>query len=58
MESEHRKKVDETSGNSGFTAERLGEETEEKIQNLKKSASEVQSDVVDMLIKYVKAAKC
>jgi len=38
--------------------ERLGEETEEKIQNLKKSASEVQSDVVDMLIKYVKAAKC
>ncbi|KAH8479770.1 hypothetical protein H0E87_031708 [Populus deltoides] len=50
MESEHRKKVDE--------AERLGEETEEKIQNLKKSASEVQSDVVDMLIKYVKAAKC
>lgn len=48
----------QTSGNSGFTAERLGEETEEKIQNLKKSASEVQSDVVDMLIKYVKAAKC
>ncbi|KAL3574210.1 hypothetical protein D5086_024823 [Populus alba] len=57
MESEHRKKVDETSGNSGFTAERLGEETEEKIQNLKKSASEVQSDVVDMLIKF-RAVAC
>ncbi|KAJ6757898.1 V-TYPE PROTON ATPASE SUBUNIT G3 [Salix koriyanagi] len=57
MESEHQKKVDETTGNSGFTAERLEEETEEKIQNLKKSASKVQSDIVGMLIKYVTAAK-
>ncbi|XP_011003989.1 PREDICTED: V-type proton ATPase subunit G3 [Populus euphratica] len=57
MESEYQKRVGETSGNSGFTAERLAEETDVKIRNLKKSASKVQSDIVDMLIKYTTAAK-
>ncbi|XP_061943547.1 V-type proton ATPase subunit G3 [Populus nigra] len=54
LESEYQKR---TSGNSGFTAERLEEETDVKIQNLKKSAFKVQSDTVDMLIKYTTAAK-
>ncbi|KAL3565543.1 hypothetical protein D5086_033589 [Populus alba] len=57
LESEYQKRVGETSGNSGFTAEQLGEETDVKIRNLKKSASKVQSDIVDMLIKYTTAAK-
>ncbi|KAG6738786.1 hypothetical protein POTOM_058408 [Populus tomentosa] len=57
LESEYQKRVGETSGNSGFTAERLGEETDVKIRNLKKSTSKVQSDIVDMLIKYTTAAK-
>ncbi|KAL9345559.1 hypothetical protein Peur_063234 [Populus x canadensis] len=45
LESEYQKRVGE-----------LEEETEAKIRNLKKSTSKVQSDVVDMLIKYVTAA--
>ncbi|KAJ6855500.1 V-type proton ATPase subunit G3 [Populus alba x Populus x berolinensis] len=57
LESEYQKRVGETSGNSGFTAERLEEETDVKIRNLKKSASKVQSDIVDMLIKNTTAAK-
>ncbi|KAL9382457.1 hypothetical protein Peur_025492 [Populus x canadensis] len=57
LESEYQKRVGETSGNSGFTAERLEEETDVKIQNLKKSAFKVQSDTVGMLIKYTTAAK-
>ena len=53
MESEYKKKLAETSGNSGATMERLDEETKIKIKILKESTSKIQSDVVAMLMKYV-----
>ncbi|CAK7344859.1 unnamed protein product [Dovyalis caffra] len=56
-ETEHQKTLDETNGNSGLTAGRLEEETEAKIQNLKNSASKVQSDIADMLVNYVTAIR-
>nr|XP_023880750.1 V-type proton ATPase subunit G3-like isoform X2 [Quercus suber]XP_023880751.1 V-type proton ATPase subunit G3-like isoform X2 [Quercus suber] len=52
MEAEYQKTISETSGSSGSNAKRLEEETDLKIQNLKKSAARVSSDIVGMLIKY------
>ncbi|KAK4601982.1 hypothetical protein RGQ29_011180 [Quercus rubra] len=52
MEAEYQKTISETSGSSGSNAKRLEEETDLKIQNLKKSAARVSSDIVGMLIKH------
>ncbi|XP_022132168.1 V-type proton ATPase subunit G3 [Momordica charantia] len=54
MEAEYQKKVTET--NSGSYAQRLEEETNAKINNLKESSDRVSKDVVDMLLRYVASA--
>lgn len=43
----------QSSGNSDSTVKRLEAETEEKIENLKKRATEVSPEVVKMLVKYI-----
>ncbi|KAF3676878.1 V-type proton ATPase subunit G [Capsicum annuum] len=52
LEAEYKQKLSETSGNSDSTEKRLEVETEQKIQHLKKAASEVSPDVIAMLTKY------
>ncbi|XP_057867790.1 V-type proton ATPase subunit G1 [Cryptomeria japonica] len=52
-ESEFRKKVAESSGDSGSNVKRLEEETHIKIEQLKNEASKVSPEVVAMLMKYV-----
>ncbi|CAL0302894.1 unnamed protein product [Lupinus luteus] len=53
MEDEYQKSLLESSGSSGSNVKRLDEETEDKINNLKQSASKVSNEVVDMLLKHV-----
>uniref|UniRef100_A0A5B7BB41 V-type proton ATPase subunit G n=1 Tax=Davidia involucrata TaxID=16924 RepID=A0A5B7BB41_DAVIN len=57
LEAEHQKKISETSGSSGTTVKQLEEETETKIQNLKKTASRVSLEVVKMLVNYITTVK-
>uniref|UniRef100_A0A0C9S606 V-type proton ATPase subunit G n=1 Tax=Wollemia nobilis TaxID=56998 RepID=A0A0C9S606_9CONI len=52
-EREFRKKVAETSGDSGSNVKRLEEETQIKIDDLQNEAAKVSPEVVDMLMKYV-----
>lgn len=47
----------QSSGFSGSNVKRLDEETEMKITNLKSATNSVSSDVVCMLMKYVKTIK-
>ncbi|KAK7340473.1 hypothetical protein VNO77_21177 [Canavalia gladiata] len=53
MEDEYQKSISETTGSSGSNVKRLEEETETKMKNLKQSTSNVTTEVVDMLLKYV-----
>ncbi|KAF3674146.1 V-type proton ATPase subunit G [Capsicum baccatum] len=57
LEAEYKQKLSETSGNSDSTEKRLEVETEQKIQHLKKAASEVSPDVIAMLTKYITTIK-
>ncbi|KAJ7528765.1 hypothetical protein O6H91_15G061200 [Diphasiastrum complanatum] len=52
-ESEFRKKLAESSGDSGANMKRLESETVIKIQHLAKEASQVSSEVTALLLKYV-----
>jgi len=52
-ETEFRRKVAETSGDSGSNVKRLDEETKAKIEHLQNEASKVSPEVVAMLMKYV-----
>ncbi|KAH9304091.1 hypothetical protein KI387_008495, partial [Taxus chinensis] len=49
-ENEFRKKVAESSGDSGSNVKRLEEETKIKIDNLKSQASKVSPEVIGMLM--------
>ncbi|KAG8660801.1 hypothetical protein MANES_02G196400v8 [Manihot esculenta] len=53
LESEHQKKLSETSGSSGTTVKRLEEETQVKIKQLKESASKVQPEIIATINKYI-----
>ncbi|KAK3428000.1 hypothetical protein EUGRSUZ_F04118 [Eucalyptus grandis] len=57
LEAEYQKRIAETGGASGANVQRLEEETDMKIQNLKGSASTVSEDITGMLIKYVTTVK-
>ncbi|XP_074270558.1 V-type proton ATPase subunit G 1-like [Silene latifolia] len=57
LEKEYQNKISESSGQSGSTVKRLENETQEKIQKLKDSASRVTPDVVGLLLKYVTTIK-
>ncbi|QCE12527.1 V-type H+-transporting ATPase subunit G [Vigna unguiculata] len=50
MEDEYQNSISETTGTSGSNVKRLEEETEDKIKHLKKTSSEVSSEVVEMLL--------
>ncbi|MCO5613524.1 hypothetical protein L7F22_067801 [Adiantum nelumboides] len=56
-EAEFRKKLSESSGDSGSTIKRLEAETNEKIEQLNQEASKVSPEVVELLIKYVTTVK-
>ncbi|KGN62432.1 V-type proton ATPase subunit G3 [Cucumis sativus] len=51
LEAEYQKKVSESS--AGSYTQRLEEETNVKIDNLKESSARVSKDVVNMLLQYV-----
>ncbi|KAK6793956.1 hypothetical protein RDI58_007409 [Solanum bulbocastanum] len=53
LEAEYKQKLSETSGSSDSTEKRLEVETEQKIQHLKKAASQVSLDNIAMLTKYI-----
>ncbi|XP_030461485.2 V-type proton ATPase subunit G1-like isoform X1 [Syzygium oleosum] len=57
LEAENQKRIAETGGASGANVQRLEEETDAKIKNLKESASVVSGDITEMLIKYVTTVK-
>ncbi|XP_015164131.1 V-type proton ATPase subunit G 1-like isoform X1 [Solanum tuberosum] len=57
LEAEYKQKLSETSGSSDSTEKRLEVETEQKIQHLKKAASQVSPDVIAMLTKYITTIK-
>ncbi|KAG9451780.1 hypothetical protein H6P81_004684 [Aristolochia fimbriata] len=57
LEAEYQKKVSESTGHSGWNVKRLDEETDMKIQNLKKTTAGIRSDVVGMIQKYVITVK-
>ncbi|KAK9283461.1 hypothetical protein L1049_011705 [Liquidambar formosana] len=57
MEAEFRKKVAESSGDSGANVKRLEQETEAKIHHLKIEAARISQDVVHMLLKHVTTVK-
>ncbi|XP_009782861.1 V-type proton ATPase subunit G-like [Nicotiana sylvestris] len=57
LEAEYKMTLSETSGSSDSTEKRLEIETEEKIQRLKKAASEVSPDVIAMLMKHITTIK-
>ncbi|PIA51248.1 hypothetical protein AQUCO_01100234v1 [Aquilegia coerulea] len=57
MEAEYRRKISESTDNSGSTVRRLEEETVQKIKSLKDAGSKISSDVVGMLLKVVMSAK-
>lgn len=56
-ESEFRKKLADSSGDSGSNIKRLEGETHEKIHHLNEEASKVSPEVVELLIKYVTMVK-
>ena len=47
----------QSSGDSGANVKRLEEETEAKIDELKKQSSNISPDIVQMLLKYVTTVK-
>ncbi|KAL6515674.1 hypothetical protein OROMI_030840 [Orobanche minor] len=53
LEAEYKKSISESTGSSDSTVKRLEAETEEKIQNLKRTASEVSPEVVKMLCNHI-----
>ncbi|MED6195970.1 hypothetical protein PIB30_042848 [Stylosanthes scabra] len=53
MEEEYQKSISETTGSSGSNVRKLEEETDASIRNIKRSASKVSSEVVDMMLKYI-----
>ncbi|CAL1363624.1 unnamed protein product [Linum trigynum] len=55
LQADFQKKVSE--GNSAATAKQLEQETVKKIEKLKQSSSKVQSELVDMLVKFVTTVK-
>ncbi|MED6198259.1 hypothetical protein PIB30_064416 [Stylosanthes scabra] len=57
MEEEYQKSISETTGSSGSNVRKLEEETDANIRNIKRSASKVSSDVVDMMLKYISNVK-
>ncbi|XP_078153296.1 V-type proton ATPase subunit G1-like [Carex rostrata] len=57
MEAEFQKKVAESSGDSGANVKRLEKETDEKIAKLKQQASDINQDVVSMLLRHVTSVK-
>ncbi|KAF8025102.1 hypothetical protein BT93_F2065 [Corymbia citriodora subsp. variegata] len=57
LEAEYQKRIAETGGVSGENVQRLEEETDAKIENLKGSASKISEDLTEMLIKYVTTVK-
>ncbi|XP_057951269.1 V-type proton ATPase subunit G1-like [Malania oleifera] len=57
LEADHQNKISETSGSSGSNVKRLEEETEQRIQNLRETASGISSTVVDLLVKHVTTVK-
>lgn len=56
-ETEFRKKLAESSGDSGSNIKRLEGETQEKIDHLTEEASKVSPEVVALLLKYVTSVK-
>eukprot|EP00243_Klebsormidium_subtile_P002290 TRINITY_DN14497_c0_g1_i1.p1 TRINITY_DN14497_c0_g1~~TRINITY_DN14497_c0_g1_i1.p1 ORF type:complete len:110 (-),score=15.31 TRINITY_DN14497_c0_g1_i1:475-804(-) len=56
-EEEFRKKLADTSGDSGANVKRLDVETKEKIAILQKEAQSKGPEVVDMLLKFVTTLK-
>ncbi|KAJ7532883.1 hypothetical protein O6H91_13G023900 [Diphasiastrum complanatum] len=56
-ESEFRKKLAQSSGDSGANMKRLDSETATKIKHLTEEASKVSSDVTALLLKYVTTVK-
>ncbi|KAH7284162.1 hypothetical protein KP509_34G042000 [Ceratopteris richardii] len=56
-ESEFRKKLAESNGDSGSNIKRLDREMKRKIENLKEQASKVSPQVVNLLLKYVTSVK-
>ncbi|XP_057518899.1 V-type proton ATPase subunit G 1-like [Amaranthus tricolor] len=57
MEADFQRKLAESSGDSGANVKRLEEETEAKIDELKKQSSNISPDIVQMLLKYVTTVK-
>ncbi|XP_057756505.1 V-type proton ATPase subunit G-like [Arachis stenosperma] len=57
MEEEYQKSISETTGSSGSNVRKLEEETDAKIRNIKRSASKVSSEIVDMMLKYISNVK-
>ncbi|CAI0556776.1 unnamed protein product [Linum tenue] len=55
LQADFQKKVSE--GNSAATTKQLEQETVKKIAKLKESSSKVQSELVDMLVKFVTTVK-
>ncbi|KAL0708844.1 hypothetical protein Bca4012_075270 [Brassica carinata] len=56
-EQDFQRKLEETSGDSGANVKRLEQETDAKIEQLKKEASRISNDVVAMLLKHVTTVK-
>ncbi|XP_057789407.1 V-type proton ATPase subunit G 1 [Salvia miltiorrhiza] len=57
MEADFQKKVEESSGDSGANVKRLEQETDAKIDHLKREASIISPDVVSMLLRHVTTVK-
>ncbi|CAO2815456.1 unnamed protein product [Amaranthus hypochondriacus] len=57
MEADFQRKLAESSGDSGANVKRLEEETEAKIDELKKQSANISPDIVQMLLKYVTTVK-
>lgn len=57
MEAEFRRKVAESSGDSGANVKRLEQETEVKIHHLKTQAARISHDVGHMLLRHVTTVK-
>ncbi|XP_044460974.1 V-type proton ATPase subunit G1-like isoform X2 [Mangifera indica] len=57
MEVDFKKKLSESSGDSGANVKRLEKETDTKIQNLKTEANKISQAVIQLLLKYVTTVK-
>uniref|UniRef100_K3ZZ42 V-type proton ATPase subunit G n=1 Tax=Setaria italica TaxID=4555 RepID=K3ZZ42_SETIT len=57
LETEHQRKVAESSGDSGANVKRLEQETDAKIEQLKQQAASISPEVIQMLLRHVTTVK-